>query len=57
MRLVFGWVVMPFACLPMKGACEDEIVVCRELLETSLEVSLVDQATGLVDDDEGVDNP
>lgn len=41
----------------MKGACEDEIIVCRELLEASLEVPLVDQASSLVDNDEGIDNP
>lgn len=51
--VLLGWAV----CVPVKGACKDEIVVCRELLEASLEVSLVDQASGLVDDDEGVNNP
>lgn len=42
----------------MKGAGEDKVVICAELVEGALvEVFVVDQAAGLVDDDEGEDSP
>lgn len=41
----------------MKSPGEDEVVVYREFVETFSEVALVDQSTGFVDDDEGVDDP
>lgn len=43
--------------VPVKRACKHEIVVRRQLLQPGLEFALVDQAAGLVDDDERVDNP
>ena len=36
---------------PVKCPCEDEIVVGGELAQAGLELALVDQTTGLVDDD------
>lgn len=41
----------------MKRSRQDEIVICRELLQSGLELALVDEAAGFVDDDEGVDDP
>lgn len=41
----------------MKCSCEDQVVVCRELLQASLEFALVDEAAGLVYDYEGEDSP
>ena len=43
--------------LPMKGACEDEVVVRGQFLEPGLELSVVDETTSLVDDDERKDRP
>lgn len=44
--------------LPVKGAGEDEVVVCADLVEGALVKGLVvDQTAGLVDDDEGEDSP
>lgn len=37
---------------PVKCSCEDQVVVCRELLQASLKFALVDEAAGLVNDDE-----
>lgn len=42
---------------PVKCPCEDEIVVGGELAQAGLELALVDETTGLVDDDEGEDGP
>ena len=42
---------------PVKCSSEDKIVVCRELLQASLEFTLVDEAACLVYDDEGEDGP
>ena len=44
-------------CEPVKRPRQDEIVICREFLKPGLELALVDEAAGFVDDDEGVDNP
>ena len=42
----------------MECAGEDEVVVGAELVEAVLsEGAVVDEAAGLVDDDEGVDGP
>lgn len=41
----------------MKCSSEDKIVVRRELLQASLEFTLVDEAACLVYDDEGEDSP
>lgn len=41
----------------MKSPREHEIVVCRQLLQSGMEFALVDQAAGLVDYYEGVDDP
>lgn len=41
----------------MEGSGKDEVVVCTDLVEAVVEVLVVDQATGLVDDDEGKDSP
>lgn len=43
--------------LPMESPREDEIVVYGEFVEAIVEVALVDEAAGFVDDDEGVDDP
>ena len=43
--------------IPVKCACKDEIVVCANLIEAIVEVLVVDQAAGLIDDDEGEDSP
>lgn len=46
------------ALSPVKGAGEDEVVVCADLVEAPfVEGLVVDQAAGLVDDDEGEDGP
>lgn len=45
------------ADLPVKGTGEDEVVVGRELAQAGLELALVDQPAGLVDNDEGKDGP
>ena len=42
---------------PVKCPCEDEIVVGGELAQAGLELALVDETTGLVDDDQGEDGP
>ncbi len=41
----------------MKGACEYKVVVHRELVETVMEVAVVDEASGFVDDYEAKDDP
>lgn len=41
----------------MEGSGKDEVVVCADLVEAVVKVLVVDQATGLVDDDEGKDSP
>ena len=42
----------------MKGAGHDEVVICAQLVEARLvEGSVIDQATGLVDDDKAEDSP
>jgi hypothetical protein len=41
----------------VKGTSKDEIIVCADLVQAVLEVSVIDQAAGLVDDDEGEDGP
>lgn len=43
--------------LPMESSREDEVVVYREFVEAVVEVALVDEAAGFVDDDEGIDDP
>ena len=43
--------------LPVKSTSEDEIIVCADLVQAVLEVLVVDQAAGLVDDDECEDGP
>jgi len=43
--------------LPVKGTGEDEVVVGRELAQAGLELALVDQTAGLIDDDERKDGP
>lgn len=43
--------------IPVKCTGQHEVIVCRELAQTGLEVALVDKTSGLVDDDEGVDGP
>lgn len=52
---VGGWVVGRL--IPVKGTGEDEVVIGREAAQTSLVLALVDQTTGLVDDDQGEDCP
>lgn len=42
---------------PVESSCEDEVVVDGESVEAIVEVALVDEAPGFVDDDEGVDDP
>lgn len=42
---------------PVKGTGKDEVVVGGELAQAGLEFTLVDQATGLVNYDEGEDGP
>ena len=41
----------------MKGTSEDKIVIRREAAQTGLVLALVDQTTGLVDDDQGENCP
>lgn len=41
----------------MKCAGEDEVVVCVDILQTRVEVSLVHQTPGLVNDYQGEDDP
>lgn len=41
----------------MKSAREHEVIVGRQLLQSGLEFALVDQAPGLVDDNERVNDP
>lgn len=42
----------------MKGASKDEVVVGADLVEAGVvKVFVVDEAAGLVDDDEGEDGP
>ena len=41
----------------MERSREDEEVVGADLVQTIVEVLVVDQATGLVDDDESEDDP
>ena len=41
----------------VKGAGEDEIVVGVELLESRRKVAVVDESTGLVDDEQSEDDP
>lgn len=41
----------------VKGAGEDEIVVGVELLESRRKVAVVDESTGLVDDEQCEDDP
>lgn len=36
---------------PVKCTCEDEVVVYGEFVEAVVEVALVDEAAGFVDDD------
>lgn len=43
--------------LPVEGAGQDEVVVHGEFVEAFVEVALVDEAAGFVDDDQGVDDP
>ena len=42
---------------PMKGTGQDKIIICGELAQASLKLALIDQATGLIDDDERKDGP
>lgn len=41
----------------MKRSRQHQVVVRREFLQASLEVPLVDEASGLVDNDQRVDGP
>jgi hypothetical protein len=41
----------------VEGTGQDEIVVGTELLEARRKVAVVDEATGLVDDEQGEDDP
>ena len=41
----------------VEGSGEDEIVVAVELLQAGCERSVVDEAAGFVDDEEGEDDP
>jgi len=41
----------------VEGAGEDEQVVGTELVEAGVEIAVVDQAAGFVDDEEGEDDP
>lgn len=43
--------------IPVKGTSEDEVVIGRETAQTGLVFALVDQTTGLVDDDQGENCP
>lgn len=43
--------------VPVEGAGKDEVVVYGEFVEAFVEVALVDEAAGFVDDDQGVDDP
>jgi hypothetical protein len=43
--------------LPVECSCEDEEIVGADLVQTIVEVLVVDQAAGLVDDDESEDDP
>ena len=43
--------------IPMKGSCEDQVVVDGEFIKTSVEVALVDEPTSSIDDDECEDDP
>jgi hypothetical protein len=42
---------------PVKCAGEDEVVVCVDILQTRVKVSLVHQTPGLVNDYQGEDDP
>ena len=43
--------------LPVKGAGKDKVVVYGELVEAVVEVAVVDEAAGFVDDYQGEDDP
>jgi hypothetical protein len=37
--------------IPVKGARQDEVIICRQLAQAGLKLALVDEATGFVDYD------
>lgn len=41
----------------MKCTSEDEVIVCTDFLKAILEVSVKDETSGLVDNDESKDGP
>lgn len=43
--------------LPVKGAGEHEIIVDAQLIQSLVEISLVDEPAGAVDDDERKHHP
>lgn len=43
--------------LPVEGPCQNEVVVRGQLAQSGLELALVDETAGFVDDDEGEDGP
>lgn len=43
--------------VPVKCARQDQVVVDGELVETPVEVALIDEPTGSIDDDESEDDP
>ena len=43
--------------IPMKGASKDKVIVRGELIQWRIEVSVVDKATSLIDDNQGVHAP
>lgn len=57
-ELVSGFLIEVQLCLPVKGSSEDQGIVGADLVKAGVvEVLVVDQATGLVDDDERKDGP
>lgn len=41
----------------MKGASQDKKIIDGDLVKSIVEVTVINQTTGLVDDDEGEDDP
>lgn len=41
----------------MKCACQDEVIVYIEFVESGIKVALEDETTGFIDYDEGINDP
>lgn len=52
-----GMCSSPVGNVPMEGSSESQIVVAGQLAHTTMELAVIDQTAGLVDDEEGKDNP